>query len=306
MNDSKVYRILIIVLFISTVSCNQVVITPTQTPVPTKTPSPTETPAPTLQPEDSEHKVMVGEMERSYLLYIPAGLANNQPVPVVFVFHGSGGDPRSMRAGLGFNDIADNAGFIVVYPKGINGIWNPVTPSHELSTNVDDLGYVRQILLDLKKNVQIDPKRIYSTGFSLGAMFSFRLACEMSDIFAAIGPVSGAHLYNPCEPEHPVSVIQVHGLEDANVPYEGDPTIQDFLSTEEDIKFWTQLDGCDDYPLVENLLNESITHTAYTTCNAGSAVELFLIEKGTHAWPSKYIWDASQTIWEFFAAHPKP
>jgi len=288
------------------VSCNQVVTSPAQTPVPTKTPAPTETPVPTLQPEDSEHKVIVGEIERSYLLYIPAGLANNTPVPVVFIFHGSGGDPRSMRAGLGFNDIADNGGFIVVYPKGINGSWNPAAPSHELATNVDDIGYVQQILFDLESMAQIDPKRIYSAGFSLGAMFSFRLACEMSDTFAAIGPVSGAHVYSPCDPEQPVSIIQVHGLQDTNVPYEGDPTIQDFLSIEDGIELWTQINGCVGSPTVENLLDESVTHTAYTDCGSSSAVDLYLIEKGTHAWPSKYIWDASQTIWDFFATHPKP
>jgi len=77
-----------------------------------------------------------------------------------------------------------------------------------------------------------------------------------------------------------------------------------FPPTEQGITTWVQLDGCTGSPQVEK--EKIVTHTFYTSCNAGTAVELYTIEVGGHEWPSKYVWPTSEVIWDFFAAHPKP
>ena len=135
-------------------------------------------------------------------------------------------------------------------------------------------------------------------------MLAYRLACNMSDVFAAIAPIAGTLEYSPCEPQQPVSVLHVHGLADGAVPYEGGGQL-DFPPIEQVIATWVDLNGCPNSPTVDNPI-EKITHTAYTACKDGTAVELYAIEAGGHAWVSKYIYPMSETIWDFFAAHPKP
>jgi polyhydroxybutyrate depolymerase len=204
----------------------------------------------------------------------------------------------------GFDDIADTAGFLVVYPEGIGASWNAGTCcGYAYETNVDEPAFIREILSDLGTIISVDTKRIYAAGFSNGGGLMYRLACEMSDTFAAVAPVAGALFYSLCQPQQPVSLIKVHGLADLVAPYTGGGEFE-VPPVEEVIETWAQLNGCTGSPEVEK--EKVVTHTFYSSCNAGTAVELYTIEVGGHEWPSKYVWPTSQIIWDFFAAHPKP
>lgn len=285
--------------------------TVTPTVAPTATMAPTVTAGPTLQPGDSSRKLTVKGLERSYLLHIPSGLDSLRPVPVVFAFHEFDSSGITLRSLTGFNEIADKEGFLVIYPEG-SGLFGASTWNngggccgYAAINNVDEAAFVRQILSDVVTIVSIDTKRIYATGFSHGASLPYRLACEMSDTFAAIAPVSGVLLYSPCKPKEPVSAIHVHGLNDNHMPYHGDGH-HNSPPVESVIKLWAQLDGCTNTPEIEKLQNNTITHTAYDSCKAGTAVELYTFESGTSSWPQKSVWPTSQIIWDFFAAHPKP
>jgi polyhydroxybutyrate depolymerase len=299
-------RTLLIILSMGNLlaSCAAPATTVTSTVVPTATEAPTAIAGPTLQPTDVERNVMVNGMERSYLLHIPPGLDSLHPVPVVFAFVSSA-EAAVMKTLTGYDDIADKAGFLVVYPEGLGTSWNVGGSccGYAVENNVDDIAFVKRILADLRTVASVDVNRIYATGISQGAALAYRLACEMSNTFAAIGPVAGYQLYNPCQPEEPVSVIHVHGLADTTNPYTGGGDLG-ALPVEKIIAAWAQMNGCAGSPQMnkENL----VTHTAYASCNAGTAVEVYTLEKGQHSWPSKYVWDASQIIWDFFAAHPKP
>jgi polyhydroxybutyrate depolymerase len=300
--------LLIVLMILLLTGCTSPAPTVVPTVVPTATVGPTATPAPTIEPANSQRTLIVDDMERSYLLHIPVGIERTRPVPVVFAFHefdSSGVDIRSMT---GFDKIADKSGFLVVYPEGLglfgSSSWNDGGGccGYAARTNVDEAAFVRQILSDLRTIASVDSKRIYATGFSHGASLPYRLACEMSDTFAAIAPVSGVLLYGPCKPREPVAVIHMHGLEDDHMPYTGGGH-HNSLSVEAVIKLWVQLDGCSGAAQVEKLLNNTITHAAYSSCKAGTAVELYTLPGG-RLWPSDL--PASQIIWDFFAAHPKP
>jgi polyhydroxybutyrate depolymerase len=276
---------------------------------------PTATPAPTMQTGDSTRTLAVGSLERNYLLHIPPGLDSQRPAPVVFVFHGYTMTADIMPITTGFNAVADTGGFLVVYPNGISRSWNGTGCCGDaVNKNIDDLAFVRQMLKDLGTITRIDPRRIYASGFSNGAVFSYRLACEMSDTFAAVAPVSGWLTTNPCQPEQPVSIVHVHGTKDA---YEGQTWTPGDVGTtgttaiivpsvEQAIATWAQLDGCSGAAQVEK--QGIITHTIHSSCQAGTAVELYAIEGGTHTWPSLYAFPTASTqmIWNFFKAHPKP
>lgn len=280
-------------ILLSAASCNQPV------------PIPNPTAAPTIQPGDTERKLTVNELERSYLLHIPPGVNSQQPLPVVFAFHDEWGIPSAMKTQSGFNDVADLGNFLVVYPAGVYRSWNAGNRyGYAMIHNVDDPAFIRQMLFDLETIATIDPKRIYAVGQGYGAALVYRLACEMSEIFAAIAAVAGATDYSPCQPQQVVSVIHVHGLVDEFWPYDGG-TSQDFPPVEQVIANWAQLAGCTGSPQVDRLQNIA-THTAHTSCQAGTAVELYTIDSLDHGWPSKYDLRISQIIWDFFTVHPKP
>jgi polyhydroxybutyrate depolymerase len=98
--------------------------------------------------------------------------------------------------------------------------------------------------------------------------------------------------------------MHVHGLADPFLPYKGGGAFE-ILPVEEIMSNWAELDGCTGSPTVNNP-TETIKHVAYTSCQAGTAVDLYAVKGGGHDWPSKDVWDTSQIIWDFFAAHPKP
>jgi len=281
---------------------------PASTVAPTVVPSATvvPTPGPTIEPADSERTLTVNGLERSYRLHIPPGIDSLQPVPVVFAFHDVESGAINMQLLTEFDEIADSASFLVVYPEGIGFSWNAGGGCclYAATTNVDDVAFVRQTLSDLGTIASIDTKRIYAAGFSHGSALVYRLACEMSDTFAAIAPVSGFLAYSPCEPQEPVSVIHVHGLNDTHIPYTGGGH-HAILPIEQVIATWVDLDGCNTPPQVEKL-QDIITHTIYTSCEVGTTVELYAFETGGRNWPPENVWPASQIIWDFFAAHPKP
>ena len=235
-----------------------------------------------------------------------------KPFHLVFVFHGLGEAANSIQQASGMNEIADANGFIAVYPNGSGPssaqFWNAgKCCGYALQNNVDDEAFILQIITDVGTLAQIDRKRTYATGFSNGALLSYRLACDIAGTFAAVEPVAGVLLYDQCQPKQSVAVIDFHGMSDNVVPYGGGGVVPDlgqpFPPVEESIVAWVKFDGCTDSPQIEQ--TTIFTHTSYGACQNSSAVELYAVKGIGHSWPSQYIVKASQIIWDFFKAHPK-
>ena len=170
---------------------------------------------------------------------------------------------------------------------------------------MDDTAFVHQMLTDLGTTFNIDPKRIYASGFSNGAEFAYRLACEMSGTFAAVAPVAGILGFSPCQLQQPISILHVHGLADPTVAYKGgvdSASGTKIPSVEESIAAFVTLDGCPASPTVK--VDSIVTHTVYAGCKNGTAVELYTIKTGGHTWQNDAI-PTNQIIWDFFASHPK-
>jgi polyhydroxybutyrate depolymerase len=272
------------------------------------------TPVTTEQAGDQLHTISVNGLKRTYLLHVPAGLDLSQPSPLLLVFHGYSGNAEAARLISSFNRMADEEHFIVVYPNGTGEdastlSWNGGRCCFYARDNdIDDVGFTRQMIIDIESYASIDLKRIYAAGMSNGGIFSYRLACEMSATFAAVAPVAGSLLFEPCQPEQPISVIHVHGLDDTVVPYNGNgapPELSDvgFTPVEEGISFWAEQNGCPAEAQVEQ--DGAITHIVYAPCRKDTAVELYAVAGTGHTWPLLKI-QTSRVIWDFFAAHPKP
>ncbi len=276
--------------------------------------APTAMPGPTAQPGETEHKLTVNGLARSYLLHVQAGIDPLKPVPVVFAFHGFGGNPADEENRSGFDPVADTNHFLVVYPTGSgdDNSWNAGSccgvHNSAIDNKVDETAFVRQMLADLGASFRIDPKRVYAMGFSNGAALAYRLACEMSDTIAAIAAYSAPMFYDACQPQQPVAVMHVHGLADFIAPFDGGTSSFDstlvFPQVKDSIATWVRLDGCTGGPQVETL-KDVITHTVYAACQGGTAVELYAIEYLEHDVPPSSTFPPER-VWDFFAAHPKP
>jgi len=282
---------------------------------------------PSMPAGESTQTLLHAGRERSYILHVPASINWNQPVPLVFVFHGGTGNAESAIRMSGLNEVADQNGFLVIYPNGTSRIsddklltWNGGTCcGYAQEKNVDDVGFVRAVAASLQAQVNIDARRIYATGLSNGAILSQRLACEAADLFAAIAPVAGTLNFSPCQPSRTISVIEFHGTADQHIPYTGGLGPKslvnvNFASVPASIGFWTSLDGCNSQP--DTKTSGDIRHETWGGCVNSTAVELYTVIDGGHAWPGgRGGWtgsdeptltiSASQLIWEFFAAHPK-
>jgi polyhydroxybutyrate depolymerase len=284
-------------------------------------------------PGDSAHRLTWRGEERSYLLHVPPHPA--QPLALVIVLHGGGGNARAAMAQSGFSDAADANGFVAVYPNGSHGtfasllavgapkfmVWNGGSCcGYSVEHQIDDVGFVRAVVAEVERALPIDPARVYAAGISNGGMMSYRLACEASDLFAAVGVVSGALVLPSCAPRDPVSVVHLHGDEDGYVPLRGGPghlTPRGFAypPTAKGIGFWRKADGCTAEP-EESTPRPGVHLSVYGGCRAGTEVALYVIEGGKHSWPggdrvsvllpevSDAI-SATPVIWQFFATHPK-
>ncbi len=267
---------------------------------------------------------------RTYGVHLPNDRPPTQPAPVVLVFHGGGGNAENAARMSGMDAKADAEGFIVAYPNG-TGLrpnakfltWNAWRCcGAALDDKVDDVGFVRALVEDVARRYPVDRKRIYATGFSNGAMLTYRLGCEMGDVLAAIAPVAGALNDYNCGTGPKVSVVAFHGTADNHVRFEGGVPIAAFdrhqradNSVQFAIDTWKKRDGCPGEPAREK--KGGVIHTAFA-CADGTAVEVYAIEGQGHAWPggqkgrrfgnvdepSSEI-SATETMWEFFSRHPR-
>ncbi|HUJ70694.1 MAG TPA: PHB depolymerase family esterase, partial [Verrucomicrobiae bacterium] len=186
-----------------------------------------------LKPGNHELSLKTGGRDRVYSLHLPPAYDGKHLLPLVIVLHGGGGNAEGAIRMTGFNQKADKEGFVVVYPNGSGRLktrlltWNSGNCcGYALDSGVDDVGFIRALIDELKKTRAVDPQRVYATGISNGGMMTYRLACELSDKIAAIAPVAGALNLENCQPTRPVSVIIFHGTADEHVLYNGGEPIR--------------------------------------------------------------------------------
>jgi len=200
--------------------------------------------------------VTVGYRTRTYSIFVPPRLPKPDAAPLVIVFHGGGGNGEGTARLTKFNELADKANFIAVYPNGIGGNWNDGredTSSAAYKEKVDDLGFVKAMLDDIAKENKIDAKRIYATGISNGAIFSHYIGANLADRFAAIAPVVGGiadPFYKSFKPTEPVSVLMINGTADPLIPFDGGKVTKGdrgkIIGTMEAVRLWLQTDKIDE------------------------------------------------------------
>lgn len=270
-----------------------------------------------------------GGQTRSYIIHYPAGYDARKAYPLVLLFHGGGGAGVHILSQTRFAAKADQAGFIVVAPNGIDSHWNDGRGT--ANVGVDDVGFVRQLIANLKSHLPIDPKRIYATGLSNGADFTERLGCELSDTLAAIGAVAGPlpiNLLSSCKPG-PISMVGIQGDADPGIPLQGGEMGGGregaaggiAASATQTMKVWATANGCNLTPTVATLtprVNDGtrVIKYSYSECAPGTGVTYYVVQGMGHGWPPQSAMamrngppsqniNATDVLWSFFNTHPR-
>ena len=197
--------------------------------------------------------------QRTFFVYRPAGFSGQRPV--VIVYHGGDNHCTAacmMMTNTRMKHVADEQGFIMIFPLGQHALPNPNPPPdsdgchgwgwryseyQEWQPIVSDVQFTRELIAFALANYCIDPARIYATGLSQGGFLSYRLACQLSDWIAAVAPVAAGDvisfntrqttmaaacqppqqltLFDDCHPLRPVPVLHAHGTADGAVCYYG-------------------------------------------------------------------------------------
>lgn len=285
---------------------------------------------------------------REYIIHKPPTVQPGQLLPAVIAMHGGGGNAEDFIQRYNLSPHADKAGMMIVYPEGTSGVgdklrtWNAGNCCGGAHKNkIDDVAYLSALIDTLIKDHGADPKRIYATGHSNGAMMSYRLACEIPDKITAIAPVGAAAAYEGiCGSRH-VPVLHIHGTKDSCAIYEGGPSCggcfasvfgiggnQDAWacpSVSASLEARAKIYGC--APETEITRQEGALSCRSWKCPAGSDITQCDVIGAGHAWPGtskadfcedrsermcrKWIEavgplsdiDANTLIFEFFAQH---
>ncbi len=258
---------------------------------------------------------------QTYYLHTSKSYQPNRRMPLVLVFHGSRGSGRAIADITHFNELADQKGFIVVYPDGIDHYWNEIRRYSSSQVDVDNVSFVKALIAHLKQIRNIDSRRIYATGFSSGAILTQTLACKLSNRIAAFASVAGtlpANIASSCQPQTPVSVLMLNGTGDESVPYVGGKVddVRKVVSVPKTAELWRQHNGCASKANSNYGTQVEISH--YLGCRGGSEVILVTVKGSGHSWPGGTSKNgrekqgnangvnASQVIWDFFQRHTLP
>jgi len=267
----------------------------------------------------SSHAIEVGGVHRTFIVYRPASLP--AATPLVVMLHGGFGSAQQAQKSYGWDAEADRGHFVVAYPDGLDRAWNTGggccgTPGR---TNADDIGFITAMVSAIERQLPVEANRVYATGISNGGIMAYTLACHTT-IFAAIGPDSATEL-GGCPAPAPLSVIHIHGTADKNIPYqggEGDGVAHiDGPSVPALNARWRGIDHC----AAPATKTAGVVTTSTAACPDGRTVELITIAGAGHQWPGAVpnplaqrllgtdppstALNATQVIWQFFAAHAR-
>ncbi|MEN9826521.1 MAG: hypothetical protein RI953_2266 [Pseudomonadota bacterium] len=265
---------------------------------------------------------------RDYLLYTPTKYNSTTELPLVIGFHGGRTSNVIFARTTLFHRLADEQGFLVAYPNGIEGNWNDGRGT--ANPDVDDVGFVTSLIENIKAVRNVDARRVYVTGISNGGFMVQRLACESTHLIAAFSSVAGSMgtaLKPKCDPSRPAAMMLIHSPEDKFVPWAGGEMKRgaggNILSVPELVEFWKQKNSCTAFK--EEVVPDNgrqdgtrVFVNRHDRCKDSSEVLFYKVEGGGHTWPggeAQPAWlvgptstkiNATKEIWSFFKAHSLP
>jgi polyhydroxybutyrate depolymerase len=290
-----------------------------------------------------QEMIMHDGLERTFLIHLPESFNHSKPYPLVIALHGGNGRAKRFNKSTRyrFNNLADEEGFIVVYPQGIDRSWNDHPDRNSYGTarteNVDDVGFISSMIDHLIENYPVNPQFVFACGISNGGLMSATLAVKLPDRIKAIGMVAANFskvFLNEVSlnPPAPFPMIIIHGTEDPIFPYE-----EGFIAifkqnrgavagVEKSISFLLGLNG-NSTSGVEAQLPDPVLKDKCKTIrieypnleNPMMKIELLKVIGGGHTWPGghQYLprnligrvtkdFNAADELWRFFKSTMAP
>jgi poly(3-hydroxybutyrate) depolymerase len=222
----------------------------------------------------------VGGRARKYWRWVPSGYDPNRPIPIIFAWHGSGGDGDEVRRTYFYLEPVVRDGAIILYPDGLPV--NGGSTGWDLAAEGIDVKFFDAMLAAVSQDYCVDLAHVFSTGYSYGGMFSYALACSRGSKLRAIAPTAGAIFGGSSGCSTPVPAWIAHGTNDDLVPYSSAQSARDV---------WLRINGC----------GTATTPTSPSPCVAyqcpANAPVHWCVHNEGHEWPSF----AAQGIWAFFS-----
>lgn len=260
---------------------------------------------PTAYGEPGVHEVSlkVDGVERSYELRVPQAYDGSEALPLVLAFHGYTMDPGQMVDGA-WGALAEEYGFVLAAPAGLDRMWSVLQDEDEAdlqlpTSQVDlsiaptgdrDVRFAAAVLADVNEFLRIDADRVLVTGESMGGFMASRVACDLGDNFAALGPNYNSLLYSvPCRTEAKFAVLSVgHELDSVH-------TVEDAAGA---AAKWAIHNGCASEEVSESEYDVDITSFEHEGCSTATPVGM-LVHR--YNWPGS---DDERAVWERFLALP--
>lgn len=239
--------------------------------------------------EPERLELTVGDLKREAIVYLPAK-SREAPAPVVFGFHGHGGTARNAARTFRIQELWPEA--IVVYMQGVPTPGRLTDPEgkrngwqHDPGDHGDrDVKFFDAVLASLREKHQVDQRRIYATGHSNGAAFTYVLWAARHDVLAAVAPSAGGS--RSLRTAKPLPLLQIAGEKDPLVRFAGQQFIAGAIrrinGCETEGREWGK--NCTQYP--------SKTGTPLVT----------FFHAGDHKYPA----EAPALIVRFFKEHVRP
>ncbi|MFN8606770.1 MAG: PHB depolymerase family esterase [Vulcanimicrobiota bacterium] len=282
--------------------------------------------------EELRKTMQHGGIERSYYVHLPPGYNSEQALPLLILLHGGGGNARQALSSYPLAALADQEKFILVTPNGTGPVRREILRTWNVGwgfgyaqrNQVDDSGFVRALILQLKQDYKIDPAAVYLTGLSNGAILCHYAGAANSDLVTGIAPVVGCagggetpELSYPVSPQRPLNVIMFNGALDQHVPLAGGKQVlhaedqaRYVCSARQSAEFWVKANGCAAEPDVRELSDQKATRYEWRGGRGGSRVVLWVLHNQGHAWPGgrsragadqpTNLVKAHEVLWRFF------
>ena len=269
---------------------------------------------------------------RNYHGYVPSSYHPGTPIPLVVALHGCGHTGYTYETRTGWSTLAEQRGFIVVYPNQniLNNLilcWNWQLDVNQ-QRGMGEPAIIAGITDYVRSEYTVNPRRINITGMSAGGAMANIMTVAYPDVYAASSLIAGCEYL--CDPDtimtpqesgqwalaelgsraRAVPTLLWQGTADTIVP----PSTADRI-----VGQWATIDGIDDvedtieYGQVPN--GRSYTHLTYEDSSGHTLIEQYLIDGAGHTYPGGCSCDpkadpsgpdATGLSWKFFVAHAMP
>ncbi|MBU6450762.1 MAG: hypothetical protein KGS72_03215 [Cyanobacteria bacterium REEB67] len=279
---------------------------------------PVDAPLPKIQkPGDYQQKMTILGRERTYSLHVPPSYDSTKPMPMVLMAHGMSQTGADLQAMIGSNKLADKEGFIAVYPDSVNWFnvkglrtWESGNGLVLPGQHAGDVQFMGKLIDATKRQLNVDPMRVYMAGFSNGGMLAYATAGALSGTLASVAILSSTMSGKELRPKEPLSLINIHGTADPIIPIEGlkdtpavltDVGVPLFQPTHYGTDYYKALNGISAPYTVTKLGKEKIEYAANQ--KNGTAVEQITINGADHFLENRQF--LLQQTWDFLKAHPR-